>query len=69
MRFARIGRHVPAAAVVFGLLVMHSCTREPTASLPSVTNFISAVVWTTDTTVKGVLTAGQPPPPTSVSRF
>lgn len=58
MRFDRI---VPATLAIASMLVTTNCTREPTASLPSVTNFISAVVLAADPNVQGVLTRGQPP--------
>jgi len=61
MHVARIRRTGPAAAFVIALLGISSCTREPTVALPSVTNFIAAVLLASDPNVKGTLVAGQPP--------
>jgi hypothetical protein len=61
MRFAESASRLRTVAALTALAVAASCSYEPTESLPSVSLFIADVVLATDTSVHGVLTAGQAP--------
>jgi hypothetical protein len=59
MRFVT-SRRAGGASVLAVLALTLSCVREPTASLPSISDIIADVVLATDPSVHGVLTAGYP---------
>ena len=61
MRFVTPARRLRSAGLLPVLAAALSCSRDPTASLPSVTNVIADVVLASDPNLHGTLTAGQAP--------
>lgn len=61
MRFVTPARRLRSAGLLPVLAAALSCSRDPTASLPSVTNVIADVVLASDPNLHGTLTGGQAP--------
>jgi hypothetical protein len=61
MRFVTPARRVRGAIVLAASSLTVSCVREPTASLPTVTDVIADVVLASDPNVHASLTSGQAP--------
>lgn len=59
MRFVT-SRRARGASILAALALTLSCVREPTASLPSISDIIADVVLATDPSVHGVLNSGYP---------
>lgn len=59
MRFVT-SRRAGGASVLAALALTLSCVREPTASLPSISDIIADVVLATDPSLHGVLNSGYP---------
>lgn len=59
MRFVT-SRRAGAASVLAALALTLSCVREPTASLPSISDIIADVVLATDPSLHGILNSGYP---------
>ena len=59
MRFVT-SRRASGASVLAALALTLSCVREPTASLPSISDIIADVVLATDPSLHGILNSGYP---------
>ena len=61
MRFVTPARRLRSAGILAALAAVAGCSRDPTASLPSVTNIIADVVLASDPNLHAILTSGQAP--------
>ena len=61
MRFVTPARRLRSAGLLAALAAVAGCSRDPTASLPSVTNVIADVVLASDPNLHAILTSGQAP--------
>jgi hypothetical protein len=61
MRFVAPARRLRSAGLLAAMAAAASCTREPTASLPTVADVIADVVLASDPSLHAILTAGQAP--------